>query len=65
MAGGAENVKEKGTDMYMENKEQICSLLLAACRETRYLGDMIALEYDSGAEAVTAIFKRKNIKERN
>ena len=51
--------------MYMENKEQICSLLLAACRETRYLGDLIALEYDSGAEAVTAIFKRKNIQERN
>ena len=41
----------------MENKEQICALLLAACQETRYLGDMTALEYNPETETVTATFR--------
>lgn len=39
-----------------EEKQLICSLLCAACRETRGLFDLQALKYDSEKETVTAFF---------
>lgn len=41
----------------MEDKKQICTLLLAACQETRYLGDLAELNYNPETETVTATFR--------
>lgn len=39
-----------------EDKQLICSLLCAACRETRGLFDLLALRYNKEQETVTAFF---------
>lgn len=52
----------------MENKKEICELLLKACQRTDFLGDLVSLEYCkketdpnyprlNGLETVTATFK--------
>lgn len=41
----------------MENKQEICDLLLPALQHTGSLQDVIALEYDSVQEVVTATYR--------
>ena len=60
----------------MENKKEICQLLLPILQKTRHLEDLDKLEYTkcdndpkfprfNGLETVTAIFKNKCVKKVN
>lgn len=41
----------------MEDKQKICDFLLPALQRTRSLQDVVALEYDSALEVVTATYR--------
>lgn len=52
-----ESEGERDAKKRMENKQEICNLLLAALQATYNAADLLSLDYDTKKEVVTATFE--------